>query len=225
MPIIHHQSLEAPGELGLWQIEESEDWFLERLQLFPKEQAQLAKIKGHRRIEWLAARQLVHQMSGRQDRAAFVKDEFGKPHLEDAEWEISISHSRDISAAIAAPVAVGIDVQKVVPKISRIIPKFMNTAEQANLDAVHHILHAHVYWGAKEALYKAYGRRALDLCTHIRLHPFSFHIDQGTCYGTIQKEAYQQNFQIRYQLLPEDYMLVYAWATDILPEAPKSDVI
>ncbi|MEM6380149.1 MAG: 4'-phosphopantetheinyl transferase superfamily protein, partial [Bacteroidota bacterium] len=183
------------------------------------------KIKGHRRIEWLAARQLVHQMSGRQNRAAFVKDEFGKPHLEDAQWEISISHSRDISAAIAAPVAVGIDVQKVVPKITRIIPKFMNAAEQANLDQDHSILHTHVYWGAKEALYKAYGRRALDLCTHIQLHPFSYQTEQGKCKGIIQKEDYQQAFQIRYQLLPQNYMLVYAWATDNLQDAPKSDVI
>lgn len=223
MPILHHQNIEAIGEIGLWQIEESEAWFLEHLNLFPQEQAQLAQIKGHRRIEWLAARQLVHQMSGRIKRAAFIKDEYGKPHLEDAEWQISISHSRDISAAIAAAVSVGIDVQKIVSKITRIIPKFMNTTEQANLDPVHSILHAHVYWGAKEALYKAYGRRALDLCTHIQLHPFTFQKDQGSCLGSIHKDTYRQDFKICYQLLPQQYMLVYAWAIDNPLDDQKSD--
>lgn len=225
MPIIHHQKIEPIGEIGLWQIEESEAWFMEHLQLFPKEQEQLAKIKGHRRIEWMAARQLVHAMSGRVKRAAFVKDEYGKPHLEDAAWQISISHSRDISAAIASDVAVGIDVQKIVSKITRILPKFMNAAERANLDPVHSILHAHVYWGAKEALYKAYGRRALDLCTHIQLHPFTFQKDHGTCRGSIHKDTYRQDFQICYQLLPQQYMLVYAWAIDIPLAAPSSDVV
>lgn len=221
MPIIHHQNIAILGEVGLWRIEESEEWFLEKLDLFPQEKTQLAKIKGHRRIEWLAARQLIHQMSGREKRVAFVKDEYGKPHLKNADWQISISHSKEISAAIAAPVAVGIDVQKIVPKITRIIPKFMNSREQANLDKKHSILHAHVYWGAKEALYKAYGRRALELCTHIQILDFTYDTKQGTCTGQVLKDQYEQDFRISYQLLPQEYMLVYAWAIDTPPEALK----
>ena len=209
MPIFHQQQLREKGELGLWQIEEPEEWFLERLSLHENEQAQLDKIKGHRRIEWLAARQLVHQMSGRERRGIFIKDEFGKPHLENTDWQISISHSRHIAAAIASPANVGIDIQKIVPKITRLIPKFMRPAEQESLEEASFLLHAHVYWGAKEALYKAYGRKELNFCQHILLEPFPYHQQGGICEGEILKGAFAARYQIHYQLLDEDYMLVY----------------
>ena len=209
MPIFLQQHIDPIGEIGLWQIEETEEWFLERLTLHPNEQSQLDQIKGRKRTEWLAVRQLIHQMSGRQKRGIFIKDEFGKPHLEHSEWQISISHSRLLGAAIAAPKAVGIDIQKIVTKIERLIPKFMNKEEQESLSLEERIVHAHIYWGAKEALYKAYGRRELDFCTHIRVGPFRFNQTIGQTAGQIIKQNIKQDFTVHYTVLDNGYVLVY----------------
>ncbi len=209
MPLFLQQHIEPQGEIGLWQIEESEDWFLDRLVLHPTEYAQLDQIKGRKRTEWLAVRQLIHQMSGREKRGIFIKDEFGKPRLENSDWQISISHSRLLGAAIAAPMAVGIDIQKIVPKIERLIPKFMNKAEQDSLSIQDRIVHAHIYWGAKEALYKAYGRRELDFCEHLLVEPFSFSNKTGQTTATIIKGDFLESHNIYYSILENGYVLVY----------------
>lgn len=209
MPLIEHRTLATEGEIGLWRITESEAWFRQQLSLKSEEEEQLAQIKGFRRLEWLAARQLVHEMSGREHRGMFIKDEFGKPHLEDADWYISISHSNHLSAAIAGPNPVGIDIQKLVGKITRIIPRFMSDREQSSLAEATIIPHAHVYWGAKEALYKAYGRKELDLCRHIKVEPFAWQDPKGQSQALVAKGDYYQEFVIHYELRDTDFMLVW----------------
>ena len=209
MPIIVHHTIKPEGELGIWRIEEREAWFRQRLHLQAAEALQLASIKGRRRTEWLAARQLVHAMSGRDRREAFIKDEHGKPHLEGSDWHISISHTRSLAAAIAAPQPVGIDIQVLVPRIDRLARRFMRPEELASLQAEDRIEHLHVYWGAKEALYKAYGRRRLDFCRNLLVQPFSLEKKQGRIQGRIVKDDFEAAYQLQYILEPA-YVLVWA---------------
>lgn len=208
MPIILHKHIAPDTELGIWRIQEPEAWFLKRLDLHPEEREQLGLIKGRKRVEWLAVRQLVHHMSGREQRGAFLKDEHGKPHLEGSAYHISISHSHELAAAIAAPVAVGVDIQYLVPRIERLADRFLRPEELASLQAAYRIEHLHVYWGAKEALYKAYGRRALDFRTHIHITPFAYRPQGGRFEGRAIKEGYEARFQLAYTLF-DNYMLVY----------------
>ena len=210
MPLYLHEHIEPRGELGLWNIEEEEEWFLHKLLLSPMELRQLSRMKGRRRTEWLAVRQLVHTMSGREKRGAFVKDEFGKPHLENSNYHISISHSESLAAAIAGPVPVGIDIQKIVPKITRIAHKFLREEERAIISAHNLIEHMHFYWGAKEALYKAYGRRELDFREHIIIEPFDLNSPEGEMRGRITKGDFSANYQLNYRSV-QDFVLVYAW--------------
>lgn len=213
MPLSLHHGIEPVGEIGIWDIEEPEDWFLSRLDLKAPEAAQFHKLKGRRRLEWLAARQLVHQMSGRGERALFQKDEHGKPYLVDSPFQISISHSHDKAAAIAAPDVVGIDIQYWVPKIERLAKRFLNTTELAHLatDPEERLFQLHVLWGAKESLYKAYGRRQLDFCQHMVVGPVNGEGREGKVRGRVSKAAYQQQFSITYQSVGS-YILVYAVA-------------
>ncbi len=208
MPIILHQALSPEGEIGIWKIEEPEEWFLEKLELAPAEARQLSGIKGRRRTEWLAVRQLVHDMSGREQRGAFIKDDHGKPHLKGAAWFMSISHSHELAAAIAAPRPVGIDIQFLVGKIERLANRYMRPEEMASLDAIRRIEHLHIYWGAKEALYKAYGRRQIDFCQNLLVEPFDFDFGQGYTRAEIVKEDYHEYYDVFYQQHGE-YILVY----------------
>ena len=208
MPLFLHENLEPEGEYGLWKVEESEEWFFEQLELAPAEQTQLDTIKGRRRVEWLAVRYLVHQMSGRAQRGPLLKDQYGNPHLQESAFQISISHSHDMAAAIAAPFSVGIDIQYLVPKIERLAPKYMRPIELESLQTDTRIEHMHVYWGAKEALYKAYGRRQLDFCAHILIDPFAYKPQGGQLTGFVLKEALRTTYKLYYRRL-DDYILVY----------------
>ncbi len=208
MPLLFHRHLNPEGELGIWRITEDENFFLERLNLFPKEESALKTIKGHRRLEWLAGRWLLHLMSGRADRGACLKDEFGKPYLENSFYEISISHSREFTSVMASPRLVGVDIQKLVGKIERIAHKFMRLVEMECLDEKYRIEHLHVFWGAKEALYKAYGRKQLDFRKHIFIEPFSYDLEIGKCKGFVEKDNYRLECDLFYEQI-EDYILVY----------------
>ena len=209
MPLYFHKKLANQAELGIWKIDETEVFFQEQLELAPEEAAQLARIKGARRTQWLAARYLVHQMSGRSKRGIFIKDEFGKPHLEHSPYQISISHSGEFAAAIAAPFSIGIDIQRIVERIDRIAHKFMRPIEAASLEQASRIPHLHVYWGAKEALYKAYGRRKLDFCRHLLITPFPFKEAKGQFQGKVAKGDYDVLFDLYYEII-ENQVLVYA---------------
>ena len=106
-------------------------------------------------------------MSGRAERAELVKDTDGKPHLEDSLFYVSISHTVGYSAAIAHPRQCGIDVQRIVPRIRRLAPKFVGPTEQTQLNETEELIQLHLIWSAKEAMYKAYGRRQLDFKEHL----------------------------------------------------------
>lgn len=201
--------LSPQGEIGLWHIRETEAFFREELQLTEAEKRYIDGVKGHRRIESLAVRYLLHLMSGRKIRGACRKDAFGKPFLEDSPFHISISHTTDWAAVIAAPVIVGIDVQRYVPKIDQLAPKFMRETEFESLQPDSRLEHLHVYWGAKEALYKAYGRRQLDFKSNILIDPFVYDPAGGTFTGQIEKDDYRQLFQLEYHLI-EDGVYVFA---------------
>lgn len=209
MPLIRHETILPAGELGIWDITESEHWFTERLLLYPQELRQLGDLRGRRRVEWLAVRQLVHRMSGRTKRGAFIKDEYGKPHLEHASWHISVSHSRHLAAAMASPRLCGIDIQFIVPKITRLAYKFLRPEEQACLQTDTLLDQLHFFWGAKEALYKAYGRRQLDFIEHIHVQPFSYQNNIGQTRGFIRKADTQLAFDVFYEKSAEGYMLVW----------------
>lgn len=209
MPLHSQKKLTNQAEIGLWKIEEKEVFFLEQLLLTREEERYIAKIKGHRRLEWLASRLLLHKMTGRKKRSASLKDENGKPFLIDSLYDISISHSRELAAVIAAPQPVGIDVQKIVDKIERIAHKYMRDEEMDSLKPETRLEHLHVYWGAKEALYKAYGRRQLDFKQHIFINPFDYDVTNGSFSGYTKKGEEYMAFNLNYEIVEEEYVLVY----------------
>lgn len=209
MPLERHEYLSPEGELGLWKIEENQEFFLNKMDLSKEEKYALEVIKGQpRKLEWLSGRWLLHIMSGRKNRGSCYKDEHGKPHLENSLFDISISHSHGMAAVIAAPRSVGIDIQKIVSKIERIAHKFMRAEEMASLKVASRLPHLHVYWGVKEALYKAYGRRKLDFKLHILAEPFEYNEAGGACRAKIIKDDFYQEYILHYERF-DNYILVH----------------
>jgi len=214
LPILQHHNIKPEGELGLWDITEPQSYFLRRLKPKGDELEQLNQLTGKsRRLEWMAVRWLLHKMSGRRKRSVCLKDEFGKPHLVDSTYEISFSHSKQLVTVIAAPVSCGIDIQNITPSVERIAHKFMREEEMKSLKTKTRQEHLHVYWGAKEALYKAYGRKKLEFKEHILVEPFNYNLKKGKCVGHVIKDEFSATYTLCYQKI-DNHMLVYCLKTD-----------
>lgn len=205
MPLVVQKEIDDSTSLAIWKIEEEESFFQNQMNLNQHEQKRLAEIKGHRRLEWLAGRFLICNLNGTKEPGISV-DEYGKPHLFNK--HLSISHSRSYAAAIISEHSCGIDIQHIVAKIERIAYKFMREQELDSLEEETRLAQLHVYWGAKECLYKSYGRRQLDFKAHIHVKPFKY-IEEDGIKGRVLKNNFKAFYKLRYERR-EDYMLVYA---------------
>ncbi|MFH1215895.1 MAG: 4'-phosphopantetheinyl transferase superfamily protein [Pseudomonadota bacterium] len=133
-----------------------------------------------RKVEWLGgriaakyavlqiieAKRTVFTPSGDFLQLEIAADQAGKPFVTgreivsiDKQVHLSISHSGQWAAAIAAPVSCGIDIQLVNPTIERVKGRFINSAENAMVEALHEIYGNQIaltsVWAAKEAVKKA----------------------------------------------------------------------
>ena len=205
MPLIRKDRLQKDVILGLWKIEENSEYFEGLLDLSTVELDQLGSLKSRRRTEWLASRWLLHVLSDRDRRGALVKDHFGKPHLIGSEWHISLSHTHGYAAVIAAKKSVGIDIQVRVSKITRIAHKFLSEKERTNIARHREIDFLHIYWGIKESLYKAYGRRVLDYKKNLLVK--AFNLEQQKTKASISTDV-TTSYEARFELLP-DFVLTY----------------
>jgi len=192
--------------LGLWHLSEPEEYFMEHLHLSDDEVDQLQIIKGDRRRHWLCARLLLHHLSAREERIQCVKDDYGKPYLLGSEHHISLSHSDELVSVIAGTPCVGIDIQKLVPKITRIKHKFCSEAEEDILSDIEEMHRWHLLWGAKEAAFKAYGRKKVDYLQDLALTSF----ENGRFTMTLDKSNEHHEYIGRLEQWQE-YTLVYLW--------------
>lgn len=136
-------------------------------------------------------------------------DEFGKPHLKDGKF-ISITHSFHFSAIIISEkTPVGIDIEKQRDKIVRIARKFTPLEEYktiANHDAL--VSKLTIVWGAKESLYKIYGKKKLLFLRHIYIEDFRFADGQTT--GNVRYEEHKSDHEVFF-LEFEGFTCVYAF--------------
>jgi len=122
------------------------------------------------------------------------------------ECRISISHSQDKVAVIASPFNVGIDIQKLVEKMRRLSVKFLGTTEAEWDNSLEDL---HVIWGAKEAMYKAWGKRGIDFARDMQVHKFQWIGDRLETTGYLNHKSITMHFNIR-ALQKDGFILVYA---------------
>ncbi|MBL7818680.1 MAG: 4'-phosphopantetheinyl transferase superfamily protein [Saprospiraceae bacterium] len=213
MPLQQYIITEPHGRLGIWHITEDEAFFVRKLPLTNVEKEEIAAVSGQKRLEKLAGKLLLQQLTGWA--YTLMKDDFGKPFFKDSNVHLSLSHSGDYVVGIISEQPVGIDVQYLTPKVERIAPRVMNENKFKNLDVNNPLEHLHVYWCAKEALYKAYGKRHLDFRKNILIEPFNYTLAQKGVFpnkiteGSVVTDKEVQRFDIYYKKI-KNYILVYA---------------
>lgn len=185
-----------------WKIEEGEAFFRDDLPLSAQEEAEIARHQNElRRLEWLAGRWLLHRLTGRDERLILGKSPYSKPFfLSEPQLHCSLSHSQGTVATLLSNRICGCDIQVLVEKMPRIAPKFMRPDELAwvsQYPAPVQLEYMHLFWTAKEAMYKAHGLKELDFRGHLFLEPFVWQkegVVQTT--GRIQKDDLVLQYQL-----------------------------
>lgn len=210
---------------GLWQIAEEEAFFREELPLSREEEKELALLKNIRRLEWLASRWLLHKLTGAPQRIPLTKDAFSKPFfLDKPDLYCSLSHSHGVVGALLAQQNVGCDIQVLVPKMPRLAHKFLSKKEDAfvkkHAEPVQFDLF-HVFWTAKESLFKAYGLKELDFRAHLCVEPFKWRDFSGAAKGWVKKDAYRQCYRLLFEKfnLPDEGALIWTVCLPVLQDA------
>jgi len=155
-------------------ITETEPTLRQRLSLTVSEETELTAITHpDQRVEWLACRVAVRQLVEQQGwhYAGLQKDEYGKPHLSGYNAYISLSHTGGwASAVLHLTRPVGIDIEPMRDKFTRVVPRILSEPEIAH--AAGDPARLAMYWCAKESLYKLYGKRQLTFRQHLFIDPF-----------------------------------------------------
>lgn len=169
--------------------------------LHPDEIAIIRELSPRKRSEWLASRDLLFQIASLPDRAKCLYDDFGKPYLEGINKHISVSHSELWCAAMISDQPCGVDIQVYSETVRRIADRFLTPDDLVRIEQADKPLQLlHLLWGAKECIYKAYGRRKLGFREHI----FITSINQVTGHGSgeIKYEGIHLSYDIYFKMLP-----------------------
>jgi 4'-phosphopantetheinyl transferase len=180
----------------IWKIEESIDDLKEGIILSENSKTRLNSMKSDLHQKgFLSIRHLLKELNLTD--ADVYYDEFGKPNLTNGCY-ISITHSFTFTAIIFSDERpVGIDVEKQREKILKIAHKFTPIEEYktiANVDAL--ISKLTIVWGAKESLYKIYGKKKLRFLHHIYVDDFNFADNKTT--GEIRFDGKTASYNIEF---------------------------
>ncbi|AMM51493.1 hypothetical protein TH61_10350 [Rufibacter sp. DG15C] len=211
MPLHHVHTLDENTVLGIWQIQEDvEELTFQLLSLRPAKELPFFKAEARRR-EWLASRLLVYLLLEKLNypEAVLQKQESGKPYIEGAEVHVSITHSgRWAAALVSASHQVGIDIELKAEKVQRAIQRFLNEQELADVQDDEDKMH--LYWSAKETLYKVYARRELDFRKQLLIEDFVKEVS-GQFTGRVVAPEKTHTHIIQYQV-EREYVLTYILA-------------
>ncbi len=206
MPLLAYRQPFPELHIGLWLITETEEALFE---LAGEKQGEdlLIQSSGNRlKVQRLAVRILLQNLCGRSDLSYKAS---GKPFLEGSPMHISVSHTNEMAAVITnSKEGTGIDIEMIKPRIALLATKFMSDNELECVENNDKVDLLHIYWCAKEALYKLYGNKELFFIEHIRIDPFRYSGTKGVFTGSIETKDMNRKFHLCYEKV-NGHMLVY----------------
>jgi 4'-phosphopantetheinyl transferase EntD len=159
-----------------------------------------------RQIEWLSVRALLNSLLRRE--SSIVYNEERKPFLDDNSYNISISHSNRLTSLLLSKnKRVGIDIEFMSHRISKIAHKFVNSREFITTDKTLERLHLYIHWCAKEALYKICDKKNINFKENLTLKPFELE-QSGIITGLHHDEGICEEFSLNYRV-QDNYAIVY----------------
>lgn len=205
MPIFFQQDIDKDTKLGIWKIEEEEEFFLQKVM------PQRLVHHPHKKLQHLAGRYILQFLFPDFPVELIQIADTRKPFLENEAYHFSISHCADFAAAIVSRTQrVGLDIEIVTQKVEKILHKFLHQEEQEEIfayDADNRLMKLTLLWSAKEALFKWWGWGGVDFSEMLRLKTFPIN-DNGIMKGCVITKNDHIPLDIHYKKFPE---LVLAW--------------
>ena len=222
MPFIQLEPADQALSLAIWQVEESEEFFRDRLNIYENEEAILGKISHpHKRLEWLSSRLCLKELLKIRHKVESLNEQTGKPYLSDHSFNISYSHSNLYSGAIASdtlPVSIDLEdlSKKRNPETARL---FMHPDELAHYHATGDLNVFFLIWSAKETLYKMYAKKGIAFKHNLLINPELLPLEEnGIVRGILRTDEYTKTFPIHYHFLP-GVLLTYTFGDGLQERA------
>ncbi len=200
MPIFFQQQINENTRLGVWKIEETEEFFKGNVPLHRD------VTHPHKRLQHLAGRFLLQYLFPDFPYELIQIADTRKPFLPNEAYHFSISHCGDYAAAIVSKTnRVGVDVEEPKEKVMRIADKFLSEEEKEIFIEQHTMNNVQLttlLWSCKETVFKWYGDGGVDFKEHIQL--FNHQPEIIDCLFT----KTNSQLSIRYNLFDD---VVLAW--------------
>ncbi len=174
MALFYQQDINEYTKLGIWKIEEPEDFFRQEVPLMR------TIAHPHKRLQHLAGRFLLRQLYPNFPYKEIMIADTRKPFLPDERYHFSISHCGDYAAAIVSTEErVGIDIEQPTTRVFKILHKFLHSEELeqfqlVNTDELTDSKLSTLLWSAKEAMFKWWGWGDIDFSEVLRIKQFQF---------------------------------------------------
>ena len=209
MAIFFQQDIDYCTKLGVWKIEEEEDFFLDAV--MPQRNVS----HPHKKLQHLAGRYLLKFLFPDFPVSLIQIADTRKPFLEDEAYHFSISHCGDFAAAIVSKECrVGLDIEEPTEKVLRILHKFLHPDEKLVLDHWNKTERQHsktehctLLWSAKESMFKWWGRGEVDFSEMLRIDG-EMSKEQGMFHGHFMKDPVDVFFPVHYKIFPQ---LILTW--------------
>lgn len=174
MPIFYQQDIDEDTRLGIWKIEEKEDFFLQTV--VPQRNVS----HPHKKLQHLAGRYLLKHLFPDFPLSLILIADTRKPYLENEAYHFSISHCGDFAAVIVSKTKrVGVDIEAKTEKVDRIKHKFLSEEEMmlVNGGDANNYERLTLFWSCKEAVFKWYGLGEVDFKKHMVVTGVSLQAD------------------------------------------------
>jgi 4'-phosphopantetheinyl transferase EntD len=209
MGLIVKEYIEDDCLLGMWEINEDFDTLYSLVHLDEEEEAKLRGFKSpDRQLEWLSVRALLNELMQRDSKIVYNEDR--KPFLDDRSHHISISHSHKLTSVMLSKTKqIGIDLEYMSHRISRVAHKFINENEYITCDKSMQKIHLYIHWCAKEALYKICDKKNINFKENLTISPFELDKDSFIT-GIHHNVGIFEEFRMRYQIR-DNYVIVFCF--------------
>jgi len=188
LSLFYQHTINQTTKLGIWKIEEDENFFLQKIPL------QQNITHPHKRLQHLAGRYLLQYLFPDFPYEEILIADTRKPYLPNEQYHFSISHCGNYAAAIVSSThRVGIDIEIPTEKVTRIAHKFiheneMQWMEQSIINYQLSIVNLQtILWSSKEAIFKWYSFGGIDFKENMQLN------------GIIQKQNYSLQLPFHFQ--------------------------
>jgi len=198
----------------IWAVREIHEPVDDLLNLLQKKEQYLPYLSQitseTRKKEWLTVRVLLKEMLGEEKEIIYTST--GKPYLSDNSYQISISHTKGfVAVALHPEMKIGIDIERISPRIQKIRSRFMNEKEEANLNKEHEEVHLLLYWSAKESMFKILEEQDVDFKTCLHINSFNPVLNSLSCFSAYETKTEKQQEFSGYYLVNTHYALTMVY--------------